>query len=133
MTITGLQAYRKGWDASRRTITCDLEAAERRFLVKWGESHHDDFVRGWCDYAAGKDYDAENLAEHPVDEDEGYVDDEESLDDLGVYVVVGEERTAPLDLVVPFAEVYRDATSAEIRADEMSRRFLVTRVRVLTA
>lgn len=54
--MTSEQAYRKGWDASRRTTTYDLEAAERRFLMAHGETHHDAFVRGWIDYAADRPF-----------------------------------------------------------------------------
>lgn len=44
-------AYLKGWEASKRTTTCDLEAAEDRFLARYGGEWHDGFVAGWVDYA----------------------------------------------------------------------------------
>ena len=45
-------AYLAGWNASKRTTTCDLEAAEGRFCGKYGTTMHDEFVRGWTDHAA---------------------------------------------------------------------------------
>lgn len=39
------EAYRKGWDASKRTTTYDLEAAEDRFLARYGAEFHDDSLR----------------------------------------------------------------------------------------
>ena len=59
-------AYLRGWNASRRTTTCDLEAAEARFTAKHGGAMHSEFVAGWTDYAAGHDR-FESLPEfHPV-------------------------------------------------------------------
>lgn len=125
MTITTEQAYRKGWDASRRTTTCDLEAAERRFLTRYGEACHDDFVRGWCDYAADKDYNPEPTShrEHdPVGDEEG------SMDVLGVHVVVA----SCLDQGI-ISEVCRDRYTAQGRARQLERRALVTAVRIIEA
>lgn len=45
-------AYLAGWNASRRTTTADLDAAEARFMAKHGSTMHDEFVKGWTDYAA---------------------------------------------------------------------------------
>lgn len=50
------QAYKAGWDASRRTTTANLEAAEQRFERKHGSCFAMDFVRGWTDYASGASY-----------------------------------------------------------------------------
>lgn len=60
-TVTRREAYRKGWDASRRTTTADLEAAEARFAERYGVQHMAAFTRGWTDYAA----------DHPKDPDSG--------------------------------------------------------------
>ena len=47
--------YKAGWDASRRTTTCDLDAAEARY-----ERRHVDvdnlFSAGWADYSADRPY-----------------------------------------------------------------------------
>jgi hypothetical protein len=62
MTIE--KAYRKGWDASKRTRTYDLTQAEMRFDRRHGLSTYspegDAFTRGWIDYAAGHDFDPAN-------------------------------------------------------------------------
>lgn len=50
-------AYRKGWDASRRTTTYDLDAAEARFEKRYGEWYSPAFNRGWNDYAADRSFD----------------------------------------------------------------------------
>lgn len=49
-------AYRKGWDASKRSISCDLEAAEDRFTNRYGFTFHSAFVAGWTDYASDNGY-----------------------------------------------------------------------------
>ncbi len=54
--MSAAQAYRKGWTASRRTVTCDLEAAESRFRASFGSEFEDAFVRGWVDYAADNEF-----------------------------------------------------------------------------
>jgi hypothetical protein len=46
------KAYNAGWNASKRSVTCDLEAAEDRFTRKHGRTFHDAFVCGWTDYAS---------------------------------------------------------------------------------
>lgn len=46
-------AYDAGWAASRRTTTCDLDAAEARFARKYGADFGGTyFAAGWIDYAA---------------------------------------------------------------------------------
>jgi hypothetical protein len=49
--------YTSGWEAARRSS--DLEAAERRFLDRTGQSWngaaHRAFEGGWLDWAAGRD------------------------------------------------------------------------------
>ncbi len=50
--ITHDDAYRKGRAASKRTTTCDLEAAETRFLRRYGHNRLDAFVKGWIEWAA---------------------------------------------------------------------------------
>lgn len=56
------ESYRKGWDASKRSTTCDLEAAELRFGRKhdfWHSSKQmQAFISGWSDYASSKSYGA---------------------------------------------------------------------------
>lgn len=54
--LTKEQAYRKGWDASKRTATGDLEAAEDRFGVRWGSRFKAHFAAGWIDFAAEHPY-----------------------------------------------------------------------------
>jgi hypothetical protein len=49
-------AYRAGWDASKRTSTCDLDAAERRFEKKYGPGYGGTmFAAGWADYASDRE------------------------------------------------------------------------------
>lgn len=50
------QAYRKGWDASKRTQDADMDAAESRFLARHGHTHRDAWCKGWIDHAADMDY-----------------------------------------------------------------------------
>jgi hypothetical protein len=51
-TIDQRAAYLRGWNASKRTTTANLEAAEARFVAKHGAAMHSEFVAGWTDYAA---------------------------------------------------------------------------------
>jgi hypothetical protein len=44
-------AYQKGWAASARTLTGDLDAAETRFLRRYGHEELAAFVAGWSDRA----------------------------------------------------------------------------------
>lgn len=60
-TVTRREAYRKGWDASRRTTTADLDAATERFTNRYGVQHLDAFERGWCDYAADNPRNPDNV------------------------------------------------------------------------
>lgn len=55
MTITPRAAYLKGWAASARSTTADLDAAEMRFLQRYGHERVDDFINGWGDHASGRD------------------------------------------------------------------------------
>lgn len=48
-------AYNAGWNASRRTRTADLDAAEARFIARHGTEHVDYFCSGWVDNAADHD------------------------------------------------------------------------------
>ena len=50
--MTERDAYRKGWRASARTRTGDLDAAETRFLRRYGHEFVAAFVAGWSDRAA---------------------------------------------------------------------------------
>lgn len=54
--MTHIDAYRKGYTASQRTTTGDLEAAEGRFVARHKSAFHADFVDGWTDHAAGNGY-----------------------------------------------------------------------------
>jgi hypothetical protein len=49
-------AYDKGWRASARSRTYDLDAAERRFESRYGTDTGAWFAAGWTDYAADLDY-----------------------------------------------------------------------------
>lgn len=50
-------AYRAGWDASKRTTTCDLDAAEARFERRFGADFGGTmFAAGWGDYAADRPF-----------------------------------------------------------------------------
>ena len=47
-------AYEAGWQASKRTKTADLDAAERRFEAKHGADYGGtNFAGGWVDWSAG--------------------------------------------------------------------------------
>lgn len=54
-TDTRESAYRAGWNASKRSTTYDLDAAERRY-----DRNHKDvdnmFSAGWCDFAIDRPY-----------------------------------------------------------------------------
>ncbi|ABE67749.1 hypothetical protein Wildcat_169 [Mycobacterium phage Wildcat] len=54
--INASQAYRKGWDASKRTTTYDLGAAETRFEERHGSTQVNAFIAGWTDYASDQEY-----------------------------------------------------------------------------
>jgi hypothetical protein len=46
-------AYDAGWRSSSRTLTCDLDAAESRFITRHGYGYGGTyFAAGWVDYAA---------------------------------------------------------------------------------
>lgn len=45
-------AYRKGYEASRRSISCDMDAAEYRFTRRYGLENVDAWVAGLTDYAS---------------------------------------------------------------------------------
>lgn len=47
------QAYERGWAASKRSETCDLDAAETRYLRRHGHEMLDAFLAGWGDRASG--------------------------------------------------------------------------------
>lgn len=49
-------AYKRGWQASKRTTTYDLDAAEARFIKAHGETFATDFAAGWADYASDLPY-----------------------------------------------------------------------------
>lgn len=59
--MTQAKAYRLGWNASERTRTYDLTAAEMRFEARYGATFSDDFARGWIDYAAGNEKNPTNV------------------------------------------------------------------------
>jgi hypothetical protein len=59
-------AYLRGWNASRRSVTADLEAAEGRFIARYGAAMHGEFVSGWTDYAAGHEKFESEPQFHPV-------------------------------------------------------------------
>jgi hypothetical protein len=46
-------AYGRGWSASMRTTTGDLDSAESRYLRRHGHAHLSDFLAGWSDHASG--------------------------------------------------------------------------------
>jgi hypothetical protein len=48
-------AYEAGWNASKRTKTYDLDAAEARFEARHGAIGGSMFAAGWTDYAADHD------------------------------------------------------------------------------
>ena len=50
--MTYAKAYRAGWEASKRTTTYDLDAAESRFVRKHGTEFENAFTAGWTDHAA---------------------------------------------------------------------------------
>lgn len=54
--MTAAKAYRAGWNASKRTTTCDLDAAEARFRARHGSEFENSFANGWVDYAADLPY-----------------------------------------------------------------------------
>lgn len=49
----GEVAYLKGWQASKSTITADLDRAEQNYIRKNGSTFLDYFTRGWVDYSSG--------------------------------------------------------------------------------
>lgn len=55
-TLTAAQAYRKGWDASKRTTTYDLDAAESRFERRYGTGTGTAFAAGWADHASDYEF-----------------------------------------------------------------------------
>lgn len=48
---TATDAYNKGWDAAGRGF--DMDAAEARYLRRYGHEHAAAWVAGWSDRAAG--------------------------------------------------------------------------------
>lgn len=49
------EVYDRGWQASRRSVTCDLDAAQGRYEQAHGGQYVDFFIIGWTDYAVGND------------------------------------------------------------------------------
>lgn len=49
--INATDAYRKGQEASRRTVTGDMDAAEARFTARYGSEYADAWIAGWSDYS----------------------------------------------------------------------------------
>jgi len=56
MTPEQQAAYRAGWNASKRTRTYDLDAAERRYESRHGTAGGSAFAAGWTDYAADRPF-----------------------------------------------------------------------------
>lgn len=69
---TPATAYRRGWQASKRSTTADLDAASDRYVKKYGRAQLRAFVAGWSDYAADADYnpptDETVIADETVDD-----------------------------------------------------------------
>lgn len=57
-THTARDAYAKGYAASRRTTTGDMDAAESRYLRRYGHTHVAAWVAGWSDHASDAPYSA---------------------------------------------------------------------------
>lgn len=57
--VNAQTAYLRGWDASKRTTACDLDAAEARYSHRYGRDHEDAFTQGWVDVACDRPFHAD--------------------------------------------------------------------------
>lgn len=64
--LTHESAYRKGWEASKRTTTADLDAADERFTSRHGHAFRDAFLNGWTDHAADNPFHPWRKGERPI-------------------------------------------------------------------
>ncbi len=88
-----IAAYRSGWNASKRTTSYDLDAAQSRFIARNGETHAAEFSKGWADYAS--DY------SHTPPVDGASVEAPESIEAQAGQIERDAERVARATLAEP--------------------------------
>ena len=98
-------AYRRGFQASKRSTTADLDGAESRFLERYGRENIDSFIRGWTDHAIDAPYSPPVAKDRPTQApDSVAVPREDLADDAAELGINLPEAPAPASVSTPNGE-----------------------------